>query len=152
MLLIAIHIFGEHNSMPTVERISISIEGPLLEKFESYLDAHGFPTRSEGIKALMRKALVEEEWQTGTGIAGTISIIYDHHKSGTVDKLLNVQHDFGKLIVCSQHVHLNHHNCMEVLVVRGRSADIRKLLTRLNAVKGLKHSALMMATTGEKIV
>ena len=134
-----------------VERISISVEKPLLEKFESYLSSNKFPTRSEAIKNLMRRALVEEEWQKGSDVAGTISLIFDHHKGNVVNKLLDAQHDFGSLIVCTQHVHLDHHNCMEVLVVRGKANDIRKLVANLKAIKGLKHSSLMMATTGHGV-
>ena len=134
-----------------VERITISVEASLLAQFESYLSSNGYPTRSEAMKSLMRQALIEQEWQQGTDVAGTISLVYDHHKHGTMEKLVDVQHDFGEVIVCSQHVHLDHHNCMEVLVVRGRAADIRNILTKLKAGKGIKHSALMMATTGEGV-
>ena len=134
-----------------VERITISVEAPLLAKFENYLTCNGYPTRSEAMKSLMRQALIEEEWQQDTDVAGTISLVYDHHKRGTMEKLVDVQHDFGNLIICSQHVHLDHHNCMEVLVVRGRAAEIRDILAKLKAVKGIKHSALMMATTGEGV-
>ena len=134
-----------------VERITISVEAPLLAKFENYISSNGYPTRSEAMKSLMRQALIEEEWQQDTEVAGTISLVYDHHKRGTMEKLVDVQHDFGDLIVCSQHVHLDHHNCMEVLVVRGQAAEIRDILTKLKAVKGIKHSALMMATTGEAV-
>jgi CopG family nickel-responsive transcriptional regulator len=134
-----------------VERITISVEAHLLAKFENYLSVNGYPTRSEAIKSLMRQALIEQEWQQDTDVAGTISLVYDHHKRGTMEKLVDVQHDFGSLIVCSQHVHLDHHNCMEVLVVRGRAAEVRDILAKLKAVKGIKHSALMMATTGEDV-
>ena len=134
-----------------VERITISVEPPLLAKFENYITSNGYPSRSEAIKSLMRQALVEEEWEQGADVAGTISLVYDHHKPGTMEKLVDVQHDFGDLIVCSQHVHLDHHNCMEVLVVRGRSVEIRDILAKLKTVKGIKHSALMMATTGEGV-
>ena len=134
-----------------VERITISVEAHLLAKFENYLSVNGYPTRSEAIKSLMRQALIEQEWQQDTDVAGTISLVYDHHKRGTMEKLVDVQHDFGSLIVCSQHVHLDHHNCMEVLVVRGRAAEILDILAKLKAVKGIKHSALMMATTGEDV-
>ena len=134
-----------------VERITISVEAPLLAQFESYISSNGYPTRSEAMKSLMRQALIEQEWQQETDVAGTISLVYDHHKHGTIEKLVDVQHDFGDVIVCSQHVHLDHHNCMEVLVVRGQAAEIRNILTKLKAVKGIKHSALMMATTGEGV-
>ncbi len=137
--------------MSQVARITISIEEPLLKQFESFVAGNGYPTRSEAIKGLMRKALIEEEWQKGTDVAGAISIVYDHHKSGVLRKLVDVQHDFGSLIVCTQHVHLDHHNCMEVLVVRGRAVGIRSLLSKLKSIKGLKHSSLMMATTGKGV-
>ena len=137
--------------MSKVERITISVEGPLLAQFENYIEAHGYPTRSEAMKGLMRQALVEQEWQKGTDVAGAISLVYDHHKRGVMEKLTAVQHDFGGLIVCAQHVHLDHHNCMEVVVVRGTAKQIHKLLMQIKAIKGIKHSALMRATTGEAV-
>ncbi len=137
--------------MSKVERITISVEGPLLAQFEAYISDNGYPSRSEAMKGLMRQALVEQEWQKGTDVAGAISLVYDHHKRGTTEKLTSIQHDFGELIICTQHVHLDHHNCMEVIVVRGRAVAIQKLLTQLKAVKGLKHGSLMMATTGKGV-
>jgi len=134
--------------MSKVARVSFSLEESVLERFESYRRSHGFPSRSEAITNLIRKAFVEEEWQKGKDVAGAISIVYDHHKRGITDKLTAAQHDFGKLIVCTQHVHLDHYNCMEVIVVRGGAEAIRKLLARLKAVKGIKHSSLMAATAG----
>lgn len=132
--------------MPKVARISISLEESLLEQFDGYVADNGYPTRSEAMKGLMRNALVEREWEKGTNVAGTINIVYDHHKRGTMEKLVDVQHDFGELIVCTQHIHLDHNNCMEVIVVRGKAPALRKLLTQLKSVKGIKHSALMMAS------
>ncbi len=137
--------------MPKVARVTISVEESLLAQFESYIANNGYPTRSEAMKGLMRQAPVGQEWQKGTDVAGTISIVYDHHKRGTMEKLTDAQHAFGDLIVCTQHVHLDHHNCMEVIVVRGHAAKIRKLVTSLQAVKGIKHSSLMMATTGKDV-
>ena len=137
--------------MTKVARITVSIEEPLLAQFETYIDQNGYPTRSEAIKGLMRGALIEKEWLKGADVAGTISLVYDHHKRGTMEKLTDAQHDFGHLIICTQHVHLDHHNCMEVLVLRGRAIDIRRLETNLKAIKGIKHCALMMATTGQGI-
>lgn len=134
-----------------VERISISVEKQLLDRFETFLSANNFPTRSEAIKNLMRQALVQEEWQKGSDVAATISLIFDHHKGNVVNKLLDTQHEFDSLIVCTQHVHLDHHNCMEIIVVRGKAEDIRKLSSNLKAIKGLKHNSLMMATTGHGV-
>ncbi len=138
--------------MSKIERITISVETNLLARFEKFISERGFPTRSEAVKGLMRQALIEQEWEKGADVAGTISIVYDHHKRGTMEKLTGVQHTFGNLILCTQHVHLDHHNCMEVLILRGKAEQIRKLLTRIKAIKGIKHSALMMATTGRELV
>jgi CopG family nickel-responsive transcriptional regulator len=137
--------------MATVERITASIEKDLLERFEGYVSQKGFPSRSEAIKSLMRSALVEQEWQKGKSVAGAISLIFDHHKSGVLQKLTETQHDFENLIVCSQHVHLDHDNCMEVVMVRGRVSEIRKLLESINSIKGIKHSSLMVGTIGKDV-
>lgn len=130
-------------------RVSISLEQELLDRFDRQVEAQGYPTRSEAIKALMQQALVAQEWQGNEEVAGAISIVYDHHRGGLQRRLTAIQHDFGPLIVTTQHVHLSHDDCLELIVVRGRAHRIRALLTRLRAVKGLKHTTLMMTTTGE---
>lgn len=137
--------------MAKVARITVSVEASLLKQFESFVVGTGFPTRSEAVKSLMRKALVEQEWQKGQEVAGAVAVVYDHHRGVIVKELVNAQHDFGRLIVCTQHVHLDHDNCMEVVIVRGASSKIRDFLTRLQSIKGIKHSTLMMATTGEDV-
>jgi len=137
--------------MSNVTRITVSIDEPLLEQFEKFLTDNGYPTRSEGVKSIMRKALIENEWQSGTEVAATISLVYDHHKPGVMQKLVDIQHDFGELVICTQHVHLDHHNCMEVLIVKGLASRIRDFHVALKSVKGLKHCTLSAATTGEDI-
>ena len=135
--------------MSNITRISISVEEELLEQFDRYSAGHGYPTRSEAVKAVIRDALVHKQWEKGDDVAGAVSVVYDHHKPGVVQKILSVQHDWGDVILCSQHVHLDHDNCMEIIAVRGRGERIKKFLSRLRAIKGLKHSVLTMSTTGE---
>lgn len=137
--------------MSKVARFTVSIEESLLERFEKYLTEKGFPSRSEGVKHLIRNSLVEDEWQKGTDVAASISIVYDHHKNGLMEKLVAIQHDFEGLVACSQHIHLDHHNCMEVLVLKGDAGDIYSLYAGLKSVKGLKHCALTRGTTGGNI-
>jgi len=137
--------------MARVSRVTVSLEPELLDQFAAHIAERGYPTRSEAVKSLVRSALVQEEWQSGKDVAGAIVMVFDHHKGGIVKKLTDVQHDFGALIVCSQHVHLDHHHCMEVVVVRGAAARIRELLAKLKAVKGVKHSSLITATTGKGV-
>lgn len=132
-------------------RISISVEEELLEKFDALSDEEGFPTRSEAIKHLMRGALVREQWQRGEQVAGVLTIIYDHHKTAVLQKIVDAQHDFGDLVVCSQHAHLDHDNCMENIIVRGTVEQVRALHRKLKAIKGIKHTTLSMNTTGSEI-
>ena len=135
--------------MTHITRISISVEEELLNQFDLYSAEQGYPTRSEAVKAVIRDAMVLQEWEKGSDVAGAVSVVYDHHKQGIVQKILAVQHDQGDVILCSQHVHLDHDNCMEIIAVRGPGERIKDLLTNLRAIKGLKHSVLTMSTTGE---
>jgi CopG family nickel-responsive transcriptional regulator len=137
--------------MSNITRISISIEPDILEKFDALSKEQGFPTRSEAVTHLVRSALVQQQWVDGEVIAGVITIIYDHHKSQILQKIVDVQHDFGDLVVCSQHAHLDHHNCMENIIVRGEVQQIKKLHQRLSAIKGMKHTVLSMTTTGKNL-
>ncbi len=133
--------------MPTLARISISLEEELLEKFDRRVREDGFPTRSEAVKALIRRALVENEWERGGPVAGTVVIVYDHHKHDLLHQLMHIQHDYGDVIISSQHVHLDHDNCMETVTVRGDAARIRQLAAALKSVKGLKQQTLVMGAT-----
>lgn len=137
--------------MSKVTRVTVSIDEPLLEQFEQFIKDNGFPSRSEGIKSIMRKALVEDEWQNDTEVAAAVTIVYDHHKSNIMQRLTEIQHDFGDMVVCTQHVHLDHHNCMEVLILKGQSQQIKSFYNALKSVKGLKHSSLSASTTGGDI-
>ena len=132
-------------------RFSVSIENDLLERFDTFIKQEGYPTRSEAIKALVRKSLIESDWRQEGEVAATISIVYDHHKGNLVNQLLEIQHDFGDTVLVSQHIHIDHHNCMEVLIVRGEVAQINELARRLKSVKGIKHCELSGATTGQKV-
>ncbi len=130
----------------TLARISITVEEDLLEQFDDYVKERGFPTRSEAMKNMMRDAIVQDEWKKGEFVAGNISLVYDHHKPGIVQKLIDVQHDYCEEVQCSQHVHLDHDNCMEIIVLRGLGKRILEILKRLHQIKGLKHLGLTMCT------
>ena len=136
--------------MAKLKRISISLEETLLTRFDQQADRQGYPTRSEAIKALMHQNLVEQEWTENQEVAGAISIVYDHHQRGLVNKVMDVQHHFGSVIVSTQHVHLDHNHCLEIVVVRGNATLIRELAAALKSVKRIKHNALMMTTISGK--
>jgi CopG family transcriptional regulator, nickel-responsive regulator len=135
--------------MSNLARISVSLETDLLRRFDEDSARQGYPTRSEALKALMRRSFVENDWAANAVVAGAVTLVYDHHRRGLVDRLMDIQHDFSSLIVSTQHVHLDHDRCLEVVVVKGRAALIRDLVAALKSVKGLKHNALVMTSTGE---
>jgi CopG family nickel-responsive transcriptional regulator len=129
-------------------RFTVSVDEHLLERFDELSRREGFATRSEAITDCMRRRAVEKEWAAGKEVAGAVGLVYDHHRRALVSRLMDIQHDFGHLIVSTQHIHLDHDNCLELVVVRGKAGEIRKLVARLKSVKGLKHQALMTTTTG----
>ena len=137
--------------MSDLARFSVSVEDGLLRAFDAFVVCGGYPTRSEAVKHLIRNALVEKEWQAKGNVAGAIVVVYDHHKRDVVRKLLNIQHDYGETIVSTQHVHLDHDNCLEMVTVKGKAPRIRELVTAMRALKGIKHSDLLMTTTGRDL-
>ncbi|RJO64411.1 MAG: nickel-responsive transcriptional regulator NikR [Myxococcales bacterium] len=137
--------------MSKLTRISISLEEDLQKQFDQVVEEEGYPTRSEAIKSLIRQRLVQREWIKGNLVAGAITMVFDHHVHEVANKLLSVQHDFVDVIVSTQHVHLDHHNCMETIIVKGKPRRIQRLVSELKSIKGLKHQSLVMTTTGKDI-
>lgn len=137
--------------MEKLSRFGVSMENELLGLFDAYIKEKNYKNRSEAIRDLIRHSFVKEEWRNNERVAGALLLVYDHHMRELVDKLLDIQHDFQALIVSVQHIHLDHSHCLEIIVVKGRAGDIRKLHDRLQALKGVKHAALSMTTTGKKI-
>ncbi len=132
----------------SLTRFSISLDKDLLNRFDAKVMADHCPTRSKAVGDLIRNSLVETEWRSGQDVAGAIVLVYDHHKKDVAGKLTEIQHDFIDLIISTQHIHLDHDNCLEIVAVRGRPTRIDVLTKRLNAVKGLKHTSVAAATTG----
>ena len=137
--------------MEKITRVSFTIEEPILKKFDTLIQREGIPTRSEALGHLIREALIERQWENGATVAGVITLVYDHHKTRMLEQIVAAQHDSGAVVLCSQHAHLDHRNCMENIIVRGKVEKIRALHQRLSAIKGIKHVVLSMTTTGEEL-
>ncbi|MFH1313683.1 MAG: nickel-responsive transcriptional regulator NikR [Candidatus Eisenbacteria bacterium] len=137
--------------MSALVRVSVSIDGDLLERFDRQITARGYPTRSKAVADLMRDSLVEEEWKAGKDVAAAIILVYDHHRRDLSRRLTHIQHDYHDLIISSQHVHLDHDNCFETVVVRGAAKKIRALTGALKAAKGVKYTSVATATTGREL-
>lgn len=137
--------------MSKIIRFGVSLEEELLKKFDQRIRTKKYTNRSEAIRDLIREDLVKRQWQEGNEIAGTITMIYDHHKRELVNKLMDIQHGFGGIIISTQHIHLDHHNCLEIIAVKGRPKLAQELADTLKAVKWVKHVALSMSSTGREI-
>jgi CopG family nickel-responsive transcriptional regulator len=135
--------------MGEIVRFGISIDERLLQRFDELIDGKGYVNRSEAIRDLIRNALVEDEWsREDEEIVGTVTLVYDHHTRDLADKLTEHQHSRHDEIVSALHVHLDEHHCLEVVVVKGRAGDIRRLADELVGTKGVKHGRLVTTTTG----
>ena len=132
-------------------RFSISMESGLVRQLDAMARDKGYANRSQAVSDMVRAHLVEHRGQMGAhDIAGTITLVYDHHKRNIQALLTDIQHDHGDLIISAMHVHLDHHNCMEVLAVRGRADAIKSMADQLIAARGVKHGKLTVTTTGEE--
>jgi CopG family nickel-responsive transcriptional regulator len=139
--------------MPDLVRFGVSLEQELLTKFDKLIKEEDYPNRSEAIRDLIREHLVKREWMEGDKeVGGAIILVYDHHRRELVNKLTDIQHDFHKLILSSQHIHLDHSNCLEIIAVKGKPKEVERLTFRLKSTKGVKYGNLSMATTGKEIV
>jgi CopG family nickel-responsive transcriptional regulator len=133
-------------------RFGISLDGGLLRSFDRHIARKGYGNRSEAIRDLIRDTLVREEWEEGTAeTAGTITLVYSHDTRELQDTLTEIQHRHHARIASTMHIHLDGHNCLEVLVVRGRGRDLRRIADRLIGTRGVKHGKLTLATTGKGI-
>lgn len=139
--------------MSDLERYTITMPHELFAAFDERNKQKGYRNRSEAIRDLVREALVKEEWANpDERVAATVTMVYDHHTRALADKITEVQHDFGDLIVSTLHVHLDHHNCMEVIVLRGLAREIHAVADALTCIKGVKHAQLTLTTEGRGLL
>ena len=138
--------------MGKLTRFGVSLDEELLEPFDTLCAVKGYSNRSEAIRDLIRKALVAEEWHQAAGQgAGTLTLVYDHHKNDLARRLTQMQHDEHDIIIATLHVHLDHHNCLEVLILKGEAARVRALADKLISCKGVKHGTFSGTTTGQDL-
>ncbi len=138
--------------MGTIERFGVSMEADLLSRFDSMIEARGYKSRSEAIRDLIRQELVKEEWQDPNAeVVGTITVVYDHHHYELAEALIDIQHKFHEAIICSTHVHLDEHNCLEVVIAKGNSAVLKSIADALISTRGVKHGQLITTTTGRTL-
>ena len=133
-------------------RFGVSIPDDLLGKFDLLISEKGYTNRSEAIRALIRDRLVEDQWsESDREVVGTVTVVYNHEQSDLAQKLTEIQHKRHDLIVSAVHVHLDEHNCLEVLIMRGSAGEMRKAGDLLISTRGVKHGKITMTTTGKEL-
>ena len=134
--------------MSKIIRFGVSLEEALLHNFDSLIKKRKYTNRSEAIRDLIRQELLKKDLEEDREVAGAITFIYDHHQRDLLNKIIDVQHDHQYIIQSSQHIHLDHHNCLEIVAVKGNSGKVKKLADTLKALKGVKHGSLSVSGTG----
>ncbi len=133
-------------------RFGISIPEELSKQFDRHIEKKQYPNRSEALRDLIRKELIQEEITQNEEVIGVVNILYDHHRRELADRLTDIQHNHHRLVLSSMHIHLDHINCIEVILLQGRSQEVKGLAENLIATKGVKHGTLNMTSTGKHLV
>lgn len=135
-----------------VTRFGVSLDSALLAKFDQLIESKGYQNRSEAIRDLIRDKLVEQQWTASKeDTVGVFSFVYDHHQNELSQALNNIQHQHLDIIVSSTHVHVDHHNCLEVIILKGPSSQILAITDKLTSTRGVKHGKLIMTSTGSQL-
>ena len=133
--------------MSQITRFSVSLENDLLEQFDHYCEEQHFATRSEAIRQLLRERLTKEAWERESkDAAGTLTLVYDHHRAQLRDHLTKLQHDNTDLVISTLHAHLTHDLCLEVIILRGPAVRLQKIASQLRGLKGIFKGELVMAS------
>ena len=136
---------GKRVTMEKITRFGVSIEPDLLKKFDKSIKKKGYENRSEAIRDIIRENLIAEKTEDpNSEVIGTLTMIYDHHAGNLTNRLLDLQHHHHKEILTTTHIHVDHDNCLEVLVLKGKTRNIQKLADNIKSLKGIKHGELVI--------
>ena len=137
--------------MAQLTRTGVSLKDDLLKQFDKVIARRGYKNRSEAIRDLIRESLVDEAVDQNRQVVATLSMIYDHHKPNLSNKLNEIQHHSHGSVLAATHVHLDADNCLEVVIMKGRSGEVQHLADHMLAMRGVKHGKLVVTTTGKEV-
>lgn len=138
--------------MSQIERVGVSLDKELLSTFDQLIKTQGYSNRSEAIRDLIRERLSQDQLAKASAKAvGGIFLVYDHHSTALTDKLTNLQHNHLLHVIASTHIHLDHHNCLEIIILKGKVKEIEDLANQMAALKGVKLSRVNLMTTGKEL-
>ena len=134
--------------MSSLIRTGISLDRELLERFDRMIEQKGYSNRSEAIRDIVRDHFVEEDVVSNKVVVATLTLVYDHHQPKLSEQLIEAQHNYKGQVLASTHVHLDHHNCLEVIILKGRGTEAKAFADRLLSLKGVKHGRLVLTNAG----
>jgi CopG family nickel-responsive transcriptional regulator len=137
--------------MSELARTGLSIDRELLARFDLAIAKKRYKNRSEAVRDLIRDHLVSEEADSDKLVVGTLTIVYDHHRPNLTEKLVEAQHRAGSRVLAATHVHLDHHNCLEVVIMKGRGGELNDLANGILSLRGVKHGKLVITTTAKDL-
>lgn len=134
--------------MSKLIRTGISLEQDLLKRFDRMIELKGYGNRSEAIRDLLRDHFVEEDVSTNKAVVGTLTLVYDHHQPKLAEQLIEAQHSYKGKVLATTHVHLDHHNCLEVIILSGRGREVQRFADQLLSLRGVQHGKLVLTNAG----
>lgn len=137
--------------MPQLSRTGVSLDEELLKVFDQLIARRGYANRSEAFRDLIRDALLAEQVGSNNPVVGTLTLVYDHHVPNLAEKLTEVQHAAGAMVLAATHVHLDHHYCLEVIIMKGRSKSLQEVADRMLALRGVELGKLVLTTSGASL-
>lgn len=138
--------------MPETVRFGVSMNTKLLADFDWLISEMGYNNRSEAIRKMIREKLVQKEWESSREeIVATITMVYSHEVRELTERLTEMQHKYYRQIISTMHIHLDEHNCLEILAIKGRASEVKKIADRLLSTRGIKHGQMTTTSTGKKI-
>jgi CopG family transcriptional regulator, nickel-responsive regulator len=142
---------GWGKTMPHLSRTGVSLDEGLLSEFDRLITKRGYKNRSEAFRDLIREALLSETVDLNRPVVGTLTLVYDHHVPNLSEKLTEAQHSAGAMVLAATHVHLDHHYCLEVIIMKGRSKEIQAIADRILALRGVELGKLVLTNSGKEL-
>ena len=137
--------------MSELARTGVSLEEDLLHEFDRLITKRGYKNRSEAFRDLIREALLTETVHSNKPVVGTLTLVYDHHTPNLSEKLTDAQHTAGATVLAATHVHLDHHYCLEVVIMKGKSKDLQELADHMLALRGVELGKLVLTNSGKDL-
>ncbi len=135
--------------MAKLARIGVSLDSDLLEQFDRVISRKSYDNRSEAIRDLIREQLLGVQIDQNKIVVGTLTVVYDHHRPNLTEKLVEAQHQLGDKVLSAMHVHLDHHNCLEIIVIKGRSRDLHDFANGILSLRGVNYGQLVVTSAGK---